>query len=178
MPPWTVKLQFGKETVNILAEPETKLKVFQASVENVTGVFVRNQKIIFKGKVLEGEGSTLADLKLRDGAKVMLMSSSGRLQTGGQLAAQQLAAQRSKDAKARLAAGLPSSNQPSRSSTSASTAATLEARAAGWAKTGVVSLTGEKVTSIPEVVWNTATAVRVVDLSDNDLSTVSDRLRL
>ncbi len=55
----------GTETVDDLIQ----------KVEDASGVFARHQRLIFKGKVLE-RGSTMDELKLKDGSKVMLMASS------------------------------------------------------------------------------------------------------
>ena len=108
----------------------------------------------------------------------MLMSSSGGLQTGGQRAAQEVATQKAKRTQARLAGGGPRGCDTLQKATPASAAATLQARASGWAKTGVVSLTGEKINCVPDVVWSTGAAAKVVDLSDNGLKAVSNNLGL
>lgn len=44
-----------------------------SKVEEVTGVLARQQRLIHKGKVL-AKGSSLAEAKLKDGSKVMLLS--------------------------------------------------------------------------------------------------------
>ena len=51
MSSWALKLQFGKDAFTISVEPQADLRTFQLAVEEATGVFVRHQKLIFKGKV-------------------------------------------------------------------------------------------------------------------------------
>ncbi len=46
-----------------------------AKVEEVSGVFTRHQRLIYKGKVL-AKGASMAEAQLKDGSKVMLMASS------------------------------------------------------------------------------------------------------
>lgn len=121
-------------------------------------------------QVLEGPSCTLKALKLRDGAKLMLMSGASGVATGGQVAARAQVKQRAEAAKARLAAGLPGARAPGNAATPR--APTLADRAAGWAKTGVVSLRGEGRRALPAEAWAGGAAIRVADLSDNALIAV------
>ena len=43
-------------------------------MEELSGVFIRHQRLIHKGKVLV-KGASMADTNLKDGSKVMLMAS-------------------------------------------------------------------------------------------------------
>lgn len=56
---------FGADSVDDLNE----------KVEEASGVLARHQRLIYKGKVL-AKGTSLAELKLKHGSKVMLMASS------------------------------------------------------------------------------------------------------
>ncbi len=49
----------------------------KARLEQATGLFVRQQKLIFKGKVLDNDSATLDACKLGPGAKLMLLASGG-----------------------------------------------------------------------------------------------------
>ncbi len=44
-------------------------------MEEVSGIFARHQRLIYKGKLL-AKGASMAEAKLKDGSKVMLMASS------------------------------------------------------------------------------------------------------
>ena len=124
----------------------------------ISAVFASRCPSYTTQQVLDEPSKTLGDLKLKNGAKLMMMSSGGGVQTGGQRAAQGLVEKRAQEAKARLAKGLGngkdsggngssqgSGGRPSSSSSSSS----LAARGAGWAKTGVVSLRGEGIDEVP-----------------------------
>ena len=59
------------------------------------------------------------------------------------------------------------------SSTRAQTPASLpQARAEGWAKTGVVGLLNENLDTVPEAAWQVSHAMRALELSGNHLTTL------
>lgn len=125
--------------------------------------------------MLEGPQNTCTQLKLKHGSKIMLMSSAGGVQTGGQRAAQAVVAKRAQDAKLKLAVGLSAPGQPS-SRPAGTSSDTLKARASGWSATGVVSLRGEGLSTVPEEAWGIGMQARVVDLGDNQIAEVGEGL--
>ena len=49
-----------------------------------------------------------------------------------------------------------------------------QARAEGWAKTGVVSLLNEGLDTVPEAAWQVGAATRALELSGNRLTALPD----
>lgn len=56
-------------------EPAPTVSDVKRAIETATGVFVRNQKLIHKGKTLADGAATLGALKIASGAKLMLLAS-------------------------------------------------------------------------------------------------------
>jgi hypothetical protein len=48
---WTLKIQLGKDAHMVPSGPNTTLRQLHATLEDLTGVFQRQQKLIFKGQV-------------------------------------------------------------------------------------------------------------------------------
>lgn len=72
----TVHVKHGSSTLQASLAPDAKVTALQEELERQTGVFVRHQKLIHKGKVLEG-GQRLTECGVTDGSKLMLMASQG-----------------------------------------------------------------------------------------------------
>lgn len=139
------------------------------AIENATGVFVRDKKLIFKGKVISSDpNAKLVSLNIGQGSKVMLMaplassssSSSHSSQqqaqvTKGQLMAQDLKRQRQEEARAKIEAirrGGGSTNNSLLQSTSLASMQLpqLSERQAMWTKTKIIALRGLGLESLPE----------------------------
>jgi leucine-rich repeat protein SHOC2 len=71
-----LQIKHGSETLAISAAAACTVQQLKQQLEQLTGLFVRNQKLIFKGKVLV-DASTLEACKLTTGSKVMLLQSEG-----------------------------------------------------------------------------------------------------
>lgn len=72
----TVSVKHGPTTHEVQVEPGAKAQVLYEALEKLTNVFVRNQKLICKGKVLVAE-KPLSGQGVADGAKLMLMAGGG-----------------------------------------------------------------------------------------------------
>eukprot|EP00191_Tetraselmis_sp_GSL018_P007211 CAMPEP_0177604524 /NCGR_PEP_ID=MMETSP0419_2-20121207/16169_1 /TAXON_ID=582737 /ORGANISM="Tetraselmis sp., Strain GSL018" /LENGTH=385 /DNA_ID=CAMNT_0019098523 /DNA_START=365 /DNA_END=1518 /DNA_ORIENTATION=+ len=170
---YKLKIQQGKDVFALNVDEDSKLLELQQTVEAATGVFVRQQKLIFRGKILEGPSETIKQLSIRDGSKIMLVSSASGRPTAGQDAARAQAALKAQEAKARIAQGLPSRSAPGGAAAAAPPGAPSWAeRAAGWAKTGVVALRGEALAEVPAEVCSVGGRASTLDLRDNALASL------
>lgn len=75
-----IKVSFGKDSFDVSISGEETVEKIMVKLEAQTGVFVRKQKLIFKGKVLSF-ATKIADTNLKSGSKLMLMATSGDVQT-------------------------------------------------------------------------------------------------
>ncbi|KAI8470553.1 MAG: L domain-like protein [Monoraphidium minutum] len=172
-------LDAGAATVSALKE----------RLEAVTGVFARQQKLIFKGKVLE-DRATLASSKVADGAKLMMLVSAQAGQAPKPIASSSAAASRPSPAarqlpygRAALPGGSSSSNNSSGGKGAAAAAGggsgvlSLPERRAAWSKTGVVALRDLGLGEVPPgCLDGLGEAVRSADLSQNRLAAVPPSL--
>jgi hypothetical protein len=71
-----LQIKHGTETLSVSAAATCTVQQLKQQLEQLTGLFVRNQKLIFKGKVL-ADAATLETCKLTTGCKVMLLQSEG-----------------------------------------------------------------------------------------------------
>lgn len=69
-------VKHGASTVEVAMPGDADVRELQAQLETRTGVFVRHQKLIFKGKVLDAS-SSLSACRLPNGAKVLLLVAQG-----------------------------------------------------------------------------------------------------
>jgi hypothetical protein len=69
-------IKHGTETLSVTTAATSTVQQLKQQLEQLTGLFVRNQKLIFKGKLL-ADASTLEACKLTTGAKIMLLQSEG-----------------------------------------------------------------------------------------------------
>jgi hypothetical protein len=68
-----VTVKYGKEDLRVeVAGWATTVRSLKQQLEAATGLFVRKQKLIFKGKVLD-DPATLEQCKVAAGAKLMLV---------------------------------------------------------------------------------------------------------
>ena len=70
----------GKDLYELACEQDESVWDLMAKVKEASGVFERHQKLVFKGKKLDAQ-ATLAQAKVKDGARIMLIASSVPLQT-------------------------------------------------------------------------------------------------
>lgn len=73
-------VQHGKETYQVTCEEDDAVEEVMEKVEALSGIFQGYQKLIYKGKTLNRR-EMLAQAKLKDGAKMMLMASSTPTET-------------------------------------------------------------------------------------------------
>lgn len=80
LPKMKILVQHGKEGHNVSCEQEETIGDLMVKVRETTGIFEGHQKLIYKGKTLDAK-LTLAQAKMKDGTKVMLIASSTPVQT-------------------------------------------------------------------------------------------------
>jgi hypothetical protein len=73
METFDVLVAHGKESYKVECSAQSTVQHVMQQLEERAGVFVRLQKLIFKGKVLEPK-ATLSSCKIGAGAKIMLLS--------------------------------------------------------------------------------------------------------
>ena len=71
----------GRITHEVTVDPTTTLQALMVQLEALTGALARTQKLICKGRVLGAGALTVEGAKLKDGAKLMLLSSASGTQT-------------------------------------------------------------------------------------------------
>ncbi|PNH03828.1 hypothetical protein TSOC_010081 [Tetrabaena socialis] len=99
---WSLSVKHGAQQHAVQLNGSSTVGALQELLQELTGAFVRKQKLIFKGKVLTAEHS-LARAGLADGAKLMLLlSSDAAAPTQGQQALQLQKQQRQEDAAQRV----------------------------------------------------------------------------
>ena len=75
-----VAVLHGKDVYELPCEQDETVQNLMEKIREASGVFERHQKLILKGKTLSAQ-ATLAQAKVKDGARIMLMASSTPLQT-------------------------------------------------------------------------------------------------
>lgn len=157
--------------VPLALAPGSTLQALQEELEASTGVMVRYQKLILKGKVISGPKVTLEQAGVRDGAKIMLLATGAEAgPSGGQAALAAAAQARTEDHKRRMAQG--AAPPPARAAPPAS----LAARAEAWRKTGIAALRDLKLDSLPPELLALGGGVRVLDAGGNRLAALPPSL--
>lgn len=168
-----VQIKHGASTIVIdHLTPSATLRQLQESIESATGVMVRKQKLLHKGKVLTAlpPATTLKAAGVGAGAKLMLIATAGAAApTAGATALQAAHRAKAEALKSRLASR-PTAPPP------APPAGVMEARAAAWKKTGIASLRDLKLTELPAELWSCGDALRVADLGGNRLTALPPTL--
>lgn len=168
-----VQVKHGPATVVIdHLTPSATLRQLQEAIEGATGVMVRKQKLLHKGKQLTALAptTTLAAAGVTAGAKLMLIATAGAAApTQGAVAMQAVHRARAEALKTRLASR-PAVPPP------APPAGAMEARAAAWKKTGIASLRDLKLAELPAQLWACGDALRVADLGGNRLTALPPSL--
>ncbi|CAL8464368.1 g3903 [Coccomyxa elongata] len=169
-----VIVQHGKNTYEVHAETVDDLS---AKVEEVSGIFARHQRLIHKGKVL-AKGASMAEAKLKDGSKVMLMASSSTA-TQGQIAAQEVTKAKAAEARERARLLIDAKDRKAAlMQAPASLDSSWQERAALWCKTGVASIRDAGVGQVPSQLWDVADSLRSADLGSNHLTCLPPNVAL
>ncbi|KAK9159164.1 hypothetical protein Scep_005738 [Stephania cephalantha] len=72
-------LKFKGESVPIIISENRRVRDMKSVVQLRTDVQVRNQKLIFKGRVLQDDDVTLKESEITNGCKITLLESSQRV---------------------------------------------------------------------------------------------------
>ncbi len=74
-----LSIRQGPSVHSVKLEPGDTVASLMQQLEDLTGVFVRKQKLIFKGKVL-APSNVLTEIKgLKDGSVLMLVTAAGQM---------------------------------------------------------------------------------------------------
>ena len=82
----TLSVKHGQSTYQLTETEDAGVSVLMQHIEELTGVPVRCQKLICQGKVLD-TAATLKALKVKNGSKLMLMTSGSQTQVTPALSA-------------------------------------------------------------------------------------------
>lgn len=158
--------------------PDATVAALQQQLEELTGLFVRKQKLMAAGKVVSGRSGTLAAAGIKPGAKLMLLAAAGS-QTGGQAALEAarqsrlelLERGRQQVAERAAQKGLPAPAAAGQSAGQPPSAASMRQRADAWAKTGIAALRDLKLVQLPPELLEpgVAASIRVLDAGGNQL---------
>ncbi|CAI9107035.1 OLC1v1006307C3 [Oldenlandia corymbosa var. corymbosa] len=164
-----VKIQFGGRSIPVEISVDSTVKNLKSTLQPLTNVLPRGQKLICKGKVLEDE-MTLKSLGITNGSKIMLMASQGLHQGSGPLK-KEVPAKKELE-RVQMNTIIPMVTRENK------------AKAAGpnpvqrWKSTGVVALSEHGLKAIPEEVYGLRSFVRVLDLSRNSIQEIPDKINL
>ncbi|XP_038980246.1 plant intracellular Ras-group-related LRR protein 8 [Phoenix dactylifera] len=163
----TVHVKFSGRTLPLSVSDDSTVRDLKSLLQPLTNVIPRGQKLIFKGKVL-ADTMKLKSEQVIDGSKVMLIASQGLHQGDGPIT---------------KVATLPSTNtrrildsKPSQ----VYKAKTIidKSRSEHWKITGVVGLSWSHLKTVPEEVWACGHYVRVLDISNNFIQEIPDKISL
>eukprot|EP00878_Enallax_costatus_P016266 GHUV01017063.1.p1 GENE.GHUV01017063.1~~GHUV01017063.1.p1 ORF type:complete len:198 (+),score=77.38 GHUV01017063.1:352-945(+) len=156
----------GSDNLPIALSASSTVLQLKQQLEQHTGIFVRNQKLIYKGKVLE-DSASLEFCRVSNGAKLMLLATEG-LPVKGQPPAARNAAQQCAAALSPAAKGKPNTAVATGNSLLAEKMANMAAareaagrsftaaalnineRRAAWVKTGVIALRDMQLAEIQD----------------------------
>ncbi len=142
---WKLQIKHGAQTLEVALPPSATVDSLQVQLQELTGAFVRKQKLIHKGKVLATPKQQLSAAGLADGAKIMLMvtADSGSA-TIGQQAAMQQKKQKQDEAAARVRELYAQAKGPGIAAAAAAPAPSptfnWSDRKSNWQRTGIISL--------------------------------------
>ncbi|GFR48895.1 hypothetical protein Agub_g10842, partial [Astrephomene gubernaculifera] len=190
-PLWTLSIKYGSQQVETSLPPSATVLQLQERLQELTGAFVRKQKLIYKGKVLAAS-SDLSKAGLSHGAKLMLLlSDATAVATQGQQALQQQKKARQEEAAQRVrdmyaqAKGLGGAAATAMAAAEKSAAAAAAAAAANpaidwqerkraWEKTAIIALRDLGLSSLPADLFSSPglSSARVADLSHNRLTSL------
>lgn len=166
-----VCLKHGGEAHDLTLGSHATLQDLQMKIEDVTGVLIRQQKLLWRGKTIASGNNTtkstlLSSIGLKNRAKVMLISSSHT--SGKTLCASMMKSKINTKNNERM----QSQARPRTSNSS------MESRSTMWFKTGIVSLRDLKLHALPNEVFAECcqNSVRIADMGGNCLSSLSPRI--
>ncbi|GAB4818031.1 hypothetical protein N2152v2_005077 [Parachlorella kessleri] len=153
------------------------VRELQEQLEARTGVLVRRQKLLCKGKVISAVSGTLAAAGLSSGAKLMLLAGAGEV-VQSQGAAALAAAQRARVEQQELRRQQQTQQQQQSRQQNLSSADSWRTRVEVWRKTGIASLRDLKLLQVPQEVLapSLAGCLRVLDLGGNQLAALPPAL--
>ncbi|KAL3701336.1 hypothetical protein R1sor_019358 [Riccia sorocarpa] len=161
----SITVKYGTNSYAISVSSNASVKDLMGRLQELTNILPRGQKLIFKGKVLDPE-STLAAVKVTNGAKLMLVASEG-VQQGGSSSS-------TKSAKSVLQSKFKSVIG---SISVPKIGKTIEkGRIGNWQATGIVSLRESRIQTVPKDVWALGASVRILDLSLNSIKALSPEI--
>ncbi|OMO82889.1 Ubiquitin [Corchorus capsularis] len=157
-----ITVKFSGKSIPISVAKDSTIKDLKSQLQSLTNVLPRGQKLIFKGKLLV-DGMTLMESEVMNGAKLMLMASHGLHQGGGPIL---------KEAQTR-----PRRTENDYKRTDARTEVIMDKnRLERWKATGVVALAECNLKAIPDEVWACGSSARVLDLNNNCIQDVPDKI--
>lgn len=174
----TYIIKFGTQTytIQISTHAVATLLDLQSAIEAETGVLVRQQKLLYKGKVLvvpnahalnqSSPGPTLAEVGIIPGERIMLLATPSAMKN-----AQTMRNPRKSVGQLAVTAQLATNTKHQRKENDS--LSFINQRTASWKKTGIVGLRDLKLSDIPADVFEVGAGVRVLDCGNNHLTSIS-----
>ncbi|GMH46033.1 hypothetical protein BSKO_13997 [Bryopsis sp. KO-2023] len=170
---FSVAVQFGKDSHKIEIGNDAAVGELQSILEDRLGIIARKQKLIHKGKVLQAD-VTFAQAKIKNGGKILLLSSSG-VETRGKSALEVSHKERLAAAKARADKILQEKSKlPSKTSTTIVSPTSLKDQVKIWTQLKLISLRGRELLTVPSEAFLTGSSVEGCDISVNKISALPD----
>lgn len=143
---WKLHIKHGAQTLELALQSSSTVEDLHLQLQDLTGAFVRKQKLIYKGKVLASPKQQLSAAGLGDGAKIMLMVTADAASTTlGQQVTMQQKKQKQDEAAARVRELYAQAKGPGFAAAAVAASASAPTlnwsdRKSNWQKTGIISL--------------------------------------
>jgi hypothetical protein len=168
----TYNIKLGNQTFQVqISSHDATLSDLQSAIEAATGVLVRQQKLLCKGKVIalpnaaNRSPATLAAVGITPGEKIMLLATPSAMRRSDQSIS---------GGGTHGPRGKHTSNVSTKELSKYTTDDTsIKQRTAAWKRTGIVGIRDLKLSDIPADVFETGEVVRVLDCGNNQLTTIS-----
>lgn len=165
-----VRAQTSKGIVQVPFDVDAGLGGLKRVIEKECGLHAAHQKLVCKGKVLQ-EGASLVEQGVREGVKVLVLSTDGNGSTAGQIHAEQERKQKKQwqEQKMRDAGYNPTGGRTKTMSKVETSSDKLDK----WKSTGIVGLCESDLKELPAVAQQVQDA-RVLDLDRNELTDIPE----
>ncbi|KAL9265866.1 Plant intracellular Ras-group-related LRR protein 8-like protein [Drosera capensis] len=170
-----VQIKFGGETTQLSLRPESTVGEVKSILQSLTNLLPRGQKLFHKGTVLANDGKTLRSSGIIDGSKIMLMASQG-LHQGDGPKMNNAPVTSNYQRMMKKETTVERKNPNTRWVEPQASLEDKKSRSQRWKVTGVIALSHSNLQAIPEEVWDCASSVRVLDLSNNQISHVPPKI--
>ncbi|KAM0948105.1 putative Ubiquitin-like domain, leucine-rich repeat domain superfamily [Dioscorea sansibarensis] len=162
----TVRVKFHGRTIPVSITPESTVRDLKSSLQPLTNVLPRGQKLIFEGKILN-DVSSLQSSKVTDGSKMMMIASQGLHQGDGPITNDPSSKSSNSSNNVRLLKSKAEVQKNNLGPAHEMKTTLTKNQSDHWRITGVVALSECQLKVLPEEVWNCGDKIRVLDANNN-----------